>query len=186
MGKKFDQLTQSQIDFIEQQKIYFVGTAASEGLVNISPKGMDSLKIINPKQVAWLNLTGSTNETAVHIQQLPRMTLMFCAFEGAPQTLKLFGQAQVLHQADPLWSSHIKLFADSAGARQIFILNIEIVVSSCGMSVPYFSYQGERDELKKWAKKKGQAGIEQYWLDKNQQSLDGKPSHIKKLAGLTK
>ncbi|MBY4678583.1 pyridoxamine 5'-phosphate oxidase family protein [Marinobacterium arenosum] len=184
MGQQFDALTDHQIDFIQTQKLFFVGTAAQSGKVNVSPKGMDSLRILNNRQVLWLNITGSGNETSAHVQQLPRMTLMFCAFEGAPEIIRLYGQAQVLHRGHPDWPELIRHFADTRGARQLFLLDIELVQSSCGMSIPFFEYVGERDALKRWAEKKGEAGIEKYWADRNQRSLDGAETHILALTGL--
>lgn len=178
MGKRYDALTDSHIDFIERQKLFFVGTAASEGRINISPKGMDSLRVLDKSHVAWLNVTGSSNETSAHVQQNPRMTIMFCAFEGDPLILRLYGNAKVVHRNDPEWGELISLFPPLPGARQIFSLSIDMVQSSCGMAVPYFDYAGERELLSDWANKKGEDGLRKYWEEKNQFSLDGLPTHI--------
>ncbi len=178
MGKRYNELTGNDKDFISRQKMFFVGTAASEGRVNISPKGMDSLRVLNNSRVIWLNVTGSGNETSAHIQQNPRMTIMFCAFEGAPLILRLYGTAKVIHKGDPEWSELYPLLPLLPGARQIFDLTIDLVQSSCGMAVPYFDYVGERETLSEWAIKKGDDGLRKYWEDKNQTSLDGLPTHI--------
>lgn len=185
MGKQFSELSDKHIAFIEQQKLYFVGTAADSGSVNLSPKGGDSLRVISPTQIAWLNLTGSGNESAAHVLNNPRMTLMFCAFEGAPLILRAYGQASVLHNKDAEWKKYVSLFPESVAARQIFILDINMVQSSCGMSVPYFSYEGDREDLAKWSEKQGTEGIEKYWLKKNQKSIDGFESEIASRSGLS-
>lgn len=178
MGKKYDAISDRHIEFIGRQKLFFVGTATAEGRVNLSPKGMDTLRVLDGNRVVWLNVTGSGNETAAHVQQNPRMTIMFCAFEGDPLILRLYGMARVIHQTDAEWAGLYSLFKPLPGARQIFDLAIDLVQSSCGMAVPYFDYAGEREMLNDWANQKGAAGIRQYWADKNSVSLDGQPSHI--------
>jgi Pyridoxamine 5'-phosphate oxidase len=179
MGKQYEAIPDNLIDFIQKQKIFFVATAGSEGRVNLSPKGMDSLRIIDANTVHWLNVTGSGNETAAHILENQRMTLMFCAFEDTPMILRLYGKASMLQPSDTDWAQQIKNFPELPGARQIFTLNIDLVQSSCGMSVPFFDYKEERDQLNHWAEVKGEQGIEQYWTEKNALSLDGKPTGIK-------
>ncbi|WP_289283012.1 pyridoxamine 5'-phosphate oxidase family protein [Methylophaga sp. UBA5088] len=173
MGQKFDALSDRLIEFIQQQHIFFVGTATEDSRVNISPKGMDSLRVLTPNRVIWLNVTGSGNETAGHIQQLPRMTVMFTAFHGKPMILRLYGTAKVVHHNDAEWSDLYHLFDALPGARQIFDLSIELVQTSCGMAVPYYAYQGEREQLNNWAEKKGVEGIEDYWREKNAKTIDG-------------
>ncbi|WP_062269385.1 pyridoxamine 5'-phosphate oxidase family protein [Endozoicomonas arenosclerae] len=184
MGKLYQEITDEQARFIEQQKMFFVGTAAEEGTVNVSPKGMDSFRVISNQQIAWLNLTGSGNESSAHVQMNPRMTIMFCSFEGAPLILRLYGKARVLHRNDSDWSSYVSLFPETAGTRQIFILDIEQTLSSCGTAVPFYEYQEDRDTLRKSFERRGQEGVEKYWLQANQESLDGFPTHIKTLTGL--
>lgn len=184
MGKQFSELSNKHIEFIGEQKIYFVGTAATSGNVNLSPKGGDSLRVISPSKIAWLNLTGSGNESASHILKHNRMTIMFCAFDGAPLILRAYGEAQVLHNKDPEWDKYSNLFPESVAARQIFILKINLVQASCGMSVPYYHHEGDRDDLAKWSERQGQEGIEKYWLKKNQQSIDGFETDIAEKTGL--
>lgn len=178
MGKQFSELKENHIEFIAQQKIFFVGTATDTSKVNISPKGLDSLRVINTNQVAWLNVTGSGNETAAHVQTHPRMTIMFAAFEGKPVILRLYGTATAIHHNDDTWPEAYSLFTPQPGARQIFVLDIDMVQTSCGMSVPYFNYEGDRELLNDWAEKQGEQGIKEYWGNKNQQSLDGIPTRI--------
>ena len=184
MGKKFTELSNKHIEFINNQKIYFVGTALDKGNINISPKGGDTLRVIDPNTIAWLNLTGSGNETAAHILKNPRMTIMFCAFEDSPLILRAYGNASVLHQKDAEWPKYIGLFPESVASRQIFILDIKLVQTSCGMGVPNFNYVGDREELTKWSERKGKEGIEEYWAAKNQQSIDGFETEIVERAGI--
>jgi hypothetical protein len=178
MGKQYTVLTDKLVEFIKQQKLFFVGTAAETGRVNISPKGLDSLRVIDVNRIIWLNLTGSGNETAAHVQQQNRMTLMFCAFEGNPMILRVYGQATVVHQTDPQWRELSGLFEPMPGARQIFDLTIDLVQTSCGFGVPYFDFVAERDQLDQWALKKGPDGISEYWQQKNAYSIDGMETHI--------
>lgn len=178
MAKQYDTLTDSLIEFIAAQKIFFVGTATADSRVNVSPKGMDTLRVLDGKRVLWLNVTGSSNETAAHVQLDPRMTLMFCAFEGAPLILRLYGRAMAIHQNDPQWAELYARFEPLPGARQIFDLAIELVQTSCGAGVPHYQYLDDREELNEWSRNKGEDGVRQYWLDKNQFSLDGIPTHI--------
>lgn len=178
MGQQYESINERWRDFITAQKIFFVATAASEGRVNLSPKGMDTLRVLDENRVAWLNLTGSGNETAAHLRENDRMTLMFCAFEGNPVILRLYGHATAVHPRETEWRDLVSLFPAIAGARQIIDLRVDLVLTSCGMAVPFFKYEGERDELNRWAEQKGDAGIRQYWADHNQSSLDGKPTDI--------
>ena len=173
MAQQFPALSDRLIDFIHAQQLFFVGTATADSRVNISPKGMDSLRVINASRVSWLNVTGSGNETAAHVQQNPRMTLMFAAFTGKPLILRLYGKATPIHQSDPGWESLYSQFDPLPGARQIFILDIDLVQTSCGMGVPLFDYAGDREALNNWAEKQGEAGIREYWRQKHQQCIDG-------------
>ncbi|KAF0204854.1 MAG: pyridoxamine 5''''-phosphate [Gallionellaceae bacterium] len=178
MGRQYNELSNKDIQFISQQKMFFVGTATADSRVNISPKGMDSFRVLSESRVIWLNVTGSGNETSAHVQQNPRMTIMFCAFEGEPLILRFYGSAKVIHKNDTEWEELFGMFKPLPGARQIFDLSIDFVQSSCGMAVPYFNYVGERELLSDWAVKKGEDGLKSYWEEKNQQSIDGIPTHI--------
>lgn len=177
MSKRYAELPDQLIDFIERQKIFFVATAPTDGHMNLSPKGMDSLRVVDPRTVAWLSVTGSGNETAAHVLENGRMTLMFCAFEGNPLILRLYGRARMAYPRDPEWNAWYTRFKPLPGARQIFVLSIEFALSSCGMSIPYFDYAGERDQLNRWAERKGE-GIRDYWREWNAVSLDGRPTGI--------
>lgn len=178
MGQRFSALNERHKDFIKEQKIYFIGTAAVDGRVNVSPKGMDSLRVLDDNHVVWLNVTGSTNETAAHVQENDRMTVMFCSFEGSPLTLRLFGHAEVFHPRNPEWEELYALFKPNPGARQVFRMSIDMVQTSCGMSIPTYDYVADRELLNEWAEKKDRDEMVEYWKEKNQTSIDGKPSYI--------
>lgn len=178
MSEKFSELSPALVEFIQHQHIYFVGTAGAEGRVNVSPKGMDSLRVIDNNEVIWLNMTGSGNESAAHVLENRRMTVMFCSFDKQPLILRLYGNAEVIHPRDPAWPTLIGNFPDYTGARQIFRLEIDLVQTSCGYAVPHCDYKGERVTLEKWAEKRGREGVESYWTEKNTVSLDGKTTGI--------
>jgi hypothetical protein len=178
MGQQFNELSERHIKFIAEQKMFFVGTATADSRVNVSPKGMDSLRVLGKTRVAWLNVTGSGNETSAHVQQAPRMTLMFCAFDGPPLILRLYGTAKVIHKSDPEWNDLFPFFKPLPGARQIFDVALDLVQTSCGMAVPCFTHAGDRELLSEWTIKKGDEGVKRYWEEKNQMSIDGIPTHI--------
>lgn len=178
MGKRLRKLTPRLIKFISGQKIFFVATAMKDGKINLSPKGMDSFKVMDENRVLWLNLTGSGNETAAHLRHSDRITIMFCAFHGPPMILRLYGTAKVYHQRDTFWEKHISLFPVFTGSRQLIDVNIELVQTSCGFGVPFMEYKGERDLLDSWAKEKGKEGLIEYKRRKNAESIDGYPTGI--------
>ncbi len=176
-GKK---LTDSQRDFIERQPLFFVATAGSEGRVNVSPKGMDTLRVVDNERIIWLNLTGSGNETAAHLRDINRMTLMFCAFEGDPLILRVYGQAKVIHPRDAEWKTAVADFPQIAGSRQIFDLAIDLVQTSCGTGVPIMNFVQSRGEeqLAPFYEDMGPEGVKAYWKRKNSLSIDDKPTGI--------
>ncbi len=180
MARQYPAIPDHLKRFIEAQPLFFVATALADGRINLSPKGLDGLRVVGPNRVLWLNLTGSGNETAAHVQRDPRMTLMFCAFEGDPLILRLYGKAQLIAPHDPRWPDLYGWFEPTPGARQIFDFEVELVQTSCGMGVPLMCYEGQRSELLQWAERKGEAGIRAYWLEKNRTSLDGLPTGIER------
>lgn len=184
MGSSFAELSEKHIEFIEKQKIYFVATAMHIGKINLSPKGGDTLRVLNSKRIVWLNLTGSGNETSTHVINNCRMTIMFCAFEGKPLILRVYGKAKVLHRKDAEWEEYLKFFPESISSRQIFILDLDLVQTSCGMSVPYYNYAGDRDDLTNYWNRKGKDAVEKYWKKKNQKSIDGFDSELAKRVDL--
>lgn len=172
MSEKYIELSNKHIEFIELQKIFFVATATENSKVNLSPKGMDSFVVLNKNRIIWLNTTGSGNETAAHIQRNSRMTIMFCAFEGNPMIVRLYGNTKEIKPNNKNWSNLYNKFIPSAGARQIFDMQIDLVKTSCGMGVPYFDYIKEREGLEKWAKYKGEKGLQEYQKLNNSISID--------------
>ena len=175
---KFARIEESLRSFIEEQKVFFVGTAAPHGRVNIAPKGMETLRVMGRNRIVWLNLTGAENETAAHLAESPRMTIMWCSFAAKPMILRVYGDASMVHLRDDAWDELAALFPPMPGARQIFDLDVNFVLTSCGFGVPLFEFVGERDTLRRWAQQKGEEGLRKYWAESNQFSIDGKPTSI--------
>ncbi|MGL5012132.1 MAG: pyridoxamine 5'-phosphate oxidase family protein, partial [Paracoccaceae bacterium] len=161
--------------FIARQPLFFVATAAETGRVNLSPKGADTLRILDDSHIRWLNLSGSGNETAGHLRQVNRITLMFCAFEGDAMILRLYGRAKTLHPRDHAWNDAIAQFPKLAGSRQIFDITIDDIQTSCGTGVPFMTYAGDRasTELLPYYDDLGPEGVKAYWRRKNSQTIDG-------------
>lgn len=173
MATQFDQISEAHKRFIEAQHVFFVGTAADTGRVNVSPKGMDSLRVLGPDRIIWRNLTGSGNETAGHLRAVNRMTLMWCSFEAQPMILRSYGTARTLQVEDAAFGDLNALFFATEGARQIYDMQVEMVQSSCGYAVPFMEYAGPRDVLKDWSARKGHDGIRAYWRTRNTETIDG-------------
>ena len=180
MAKFYDQISDTLQDFIRAQHMFFVASAplSAEGHVNVSPKGLDCLHIFSPNQVAYLDLTGSGNETSSHLHENGRITFMFCAFDGAPNIVRLFGRGRTILPDTPEWDTLIPNFTPLAGARQIIIADIDMVQTSCGYAVPFFDYVAERDTWERWAENKGEEGLVAYRAEKNSCSLDSLPSPL--------
>ncbi|MCO6451378.1 MAG: pyridoxamine 5'-phosphate oxidase family protein [Caldilineales bacterium] len=178
MADHYAEITDKIQTFIEKQKLFFVATAAPAGRINLSPKGMDSLRLVDANTVVWLNLTGSGNETAAHLAESDRMTIMFCSFDREPLILRLYGAAVAYHRLDEEWPELVALFPDFTGARQCIRMNVDLVQTSCGFAVPFYDFVSERDALVRWHDNRGPQGIAAYWEEANQISLDGKPTGI--------
>ena len=180
MGDRFTSIEPPYQRFIEAQHMFFVATAAPDGRVNLSPKGMDSLRILSDQRVAWINVSGSGNETAAHVQAAPRMTLMFCAFEGDALILRLYGAARMTQWHEPGWAEAAAPFPAMAGARQVFELDVDLVQTSCGTGVPLMDYRAQRgpEELLPFYADMGEDGVRDYWRRKNRLSLDGAETGI--------
>jgi len=178
MARQYDSISEKLEVFIKAQKIFFVATATNDSRVNLSPKGMDSFRILDKNRVVWLNLTGSGNETAAHLLEHNRITVMFCAFEGNPMILRLYGTAKVYHPRDVEYNELIDIFPSQVGSRQIIDITVDIVQTSCGTAVPYMDFKEERMQLKESAERKGRDGIQEYWQKKNTLSIDGKLTGI--------
>ena len=181
MGKQFSSIEPAHREFIERQHIFFNASACAEGRVNLSPRDVAALRILAPHSVVYLDRTGSGNETAAHLLADGRLTLMFCAFEGSPMILRLYGRGRIIRRRSPeyttLLASHYEN-TEPPGARQMVHLSVELVQTSCGMSVPFYDYAGERDQLTRWAEVKGEAALEEYRLQKNSRSIDGFPTGL--------
>ena len=178
MAKFYDRITPELQTFIKAQHIFFVATAPLNGRVNLSPKGMDALRVINESEIAYLDLTGSGNETAAHLLESSRITLMLCSFTENPLILRLYGQGESIRPRDVAWQEYLSLFPAIAGTRQIVRVKVESVQTSCGLAVPFYEFSGDRQLLKEWAEKKGEEGVYAYWQAKNQQSIDGLPTGL--------
>lgn len=155
--------------------MFFVASAplSGDGHVNLSPKGLDCLRVLTPNRVAYLDLTGSGNETSAHLRENGRITLMFCAFIGPPQILRLYGRGETVLPGSDQWAELRPLFGEYPGARQIIVAEISRVQTSCGFAVPNYEYVGQRETLIRWANAKGDDGIETYRSESNARSIDG-------------
>lgn len=175
MAKLYPNITDELQQFIAQQQLFFVATAplSLEGHVNLSPKGLDSFRILSPNRVAYLDFTGSGNETSAHLQENGRITFMFCAFQGKPWILRLYGQGVTVLPNSPEWAAIAPAFSHLPGVRQIIMADIDRVQTSCGTGVPLYNYVGQRDDMVKWAANKGEAGVQAYHQQKNRSSIDG-------------
>ncbi|MFK7754167.1 MAG: pyridoxamine 5'-phosphate oxidase family protein [Sedimentitalea sp.] len=178
MAKQFDHIDAAQQKFIQEQHMFFVASAAPEGRVNMSPKGMDSLCITGPNTVLWMNLTGSGNETAGHLALSPRMTLMWCSFTTRPMIMRCYGTARAVHEGDPDWEALKAQFPDHRSARQVYEMTVDLVQTSCGYAVPFMDYAGERDTMQKWVDGKSDAQLRDYWRDRNTETIDGLPTGV--------
>ncbi len=177
MGKAKTALDDKTIEFIRRQRMFFVASAPSgdDGLINLSPKGLDTFAVLNPSTVAYLDLTGSGIETIAHLRQNGRIVIMFCAFDGAPNIPRLWGEGDVVEPGDEEWESLRAMFPEMPGARSVIRVRISRVADSCGYAVPLYGYEGERQTLLEWAAKKGPEAVEEYKSDNNRKSLDGLP-----------
>jgi hypothetical protein len=179
MAKFYSELDDSLQAFIAEQQMFFTATAPQEGRINLSPKGMNTFRCLDRHHVAYLDLTGSGNETAAHLYENGRMTIMFCSFTDKPMILRLYGQGRVVAPKDGVvWDELYAQFEPLPGVRQIIVLEVESAQTSCGYGVPLYDFAGERPTLREWADKKGEAGIQAYWEAKNQTSIDGLPTYV--------
>jgi hypothetical protein len=178
MAHFLQKLTPEIREFIGRQHMFFVATAPKSGRINLSPKGMDTFRVLADDCVAYLDLTGSGNETAGHIVHDGRVTIMFCSFDSKPLILRLYGRGEVVRPRDAKWRELIGNFQELPGQRQIIALRLESLQTSCGFAVPRYELVEERQTLAEYAVKKGTAGIEKYWRDKNCKTIDGLETHI--------
>ena len=185
MAKVYEVMSEELQEFIRTQHMFFVATAplGAQGRVNVSPKGLDCFRILSERQVAYLDITGSGNETSAHLLENGRITLMFCAFDGPPMILRLYGTGRTILPHHAEWEPLIQHFLVFPGTRQIILADITRVQTSCGFGVPLYEYVEQRDALVKWSQKKGEEALERYRQEKNQGSIDGLPTALADVAG---
>ena len=177
MATEHPELSDKLQSWIKEQKMFFVATAplTAEGTVNCSPKGMDTFRVLGPNTVAYLDLTGSGVETIAHLRENGRITIMFCAFTGGPKILRLYGRGSVFEKGTREYEERLTHFDEILGARAIISVELHRIIDSCGYSIPFYEYVGERDTLSKWSDRKGPAGVHAYNQANNLKSLDGLP-----------
>lgn len=184
MAKFFSELNENLREFIARQHIYFHATAPRDGRINLSPKGLDTFRILSDQRVGYLDLTGSECETAAHLAENGRLTIMFCSFDAKPLIVRLYGQGSVVRPRDPQWQELRSNFADVPGARQIVLLDIDSIMTTCGFAVPLYEFQGHREQLNDFVLKMGPDRMDEYRRERNQTSIDGLPTYL--LADSTK
>jgi hypothetical protein len=175
MGQAQQEISDALRSFIEAQRLFFVGTAplGSDGHVNVSPKGLDSFRVLHSKQVAYLDYTGSGVETIAHIRENGRLTIMFCAFDGQPRIVRLYGRGRVVEPDDAEFAQLVTRFVPEGALRSIIVLDVSRVAESCGFGVPLFEFCGHRDQLVRWAQRKSPEEQRDYRRTKNAASIDG-------------
>jgi hypothetical protein len=178
MAQQYPQITDRLQRFIESQPVFFVATAARDGRVNVSPKGLDTLRVVAPDRVVWLNLTGSGNETAAHVLDSGRMTLMFCSFGAKPLILRVYGTSTAVHEGDARWDELTPLFPELPGSRNIFDVSVDLVQTSCGFGVPQMELVEERDTMTVGLERRGPDGVRDYQQANNRISIDGFPTGL--------
>jgi len=177
MGKTVEKIGDRLREWIAAQRIFFVSTAplSEAGMVNCSPKGTDSLRVLDAHTVAYLDLTGSGVETIAHLRENGRILIMLCAFDGPPKIVRLHGRGEVLEPGSLGFETLRAIFPETPGARAIIRVDVSRISESCGFAVPLYDHVGDRDALTRWAAQKGEAGVAEYRRQKNQQSIDGLP-----------
>jgi hypothetical protein len=178
MGKVFDGIDEKLAAWIAAQRMFFVGTAprGDDGHVNLSPKGLDSFAILGPRSVAYLDLVGSGAETLAHLRENGRITFMFCAFEGLPRIVRLYGRGEAVEPGEAGWDALAAHFPAHASTRSIIRAELSRIADSCGYGVPLYQYKSDRSQLGEWAERKGPEGLRAYQLERNRESLDGLPA----------
>jgi hypothetical protein len=177
MGMTRHEIDDSLREFIQNQRIFFVATAPlrPDAHVNLSPKGLDSFRVLGPSEVGYVDYTGSGIETVAHVRENGRLTIMFCAFEGRADILRLYGKGRIVEPQDAEFSRIIGLFKPAAPVRSIVVLTISRITGSCGFGVPLYEYRGNREQLVSWSERKGAEGLRAYQKEKNAASIDGLP-----------
>jgi hypothetical protein len=177
MSKVYNRIDDGLARLISTQRLFFVATAplAAAGHLNLSPKGLESFRVIDPHTVAYLDLTGSGVETIAHLRENGRIVLMFCTFEGPPKVLRLYGRGEPIEPGDPRFAELQRRFPEQPGMRAIIVVALDRIADSCGWGVPRYRYEGDRSQLLEWADKKGPTGLDEYRAGHNLTSIDGLP-----------
>ena len=178
MAQFYEALTGELRDFIEAQPVFFTATAPNSGRINVSPKGMDTFRILDDRSVAYLDLTGSGNETSAHLRENGRITVMFCSFSRQPKILRLYGHGRVVLPSSQSWAELAPRFpgATRSGARAIVVIDVERIADSCGYAVPLMEPAQERDVLEQWAGRRSREDLIRYHEERNAVSIDGLPA----------
>ena len=177
MGKVRTEIDEALAKLIQSQHVFFVATAplSGEGNLNLSPKGLDSFRILGPRTVAYLDLIGSGVETIAHLKENGRIVMMFCAFEGPPKIVRLHGRGRVVEPHSSEFSSLVTQFPEYESMRAIIVVDVTRVSDSCGFGVPLLKFEGDRNHVFAWAQRKGPEGLRAYKQEKNLRSIDGLP-----------
>jgi hypothetical protein len=183
MSNWYKGITPELKQFIAAQNVFFVATAPREGRINLSPKGMDTFRVISPKRVIYLDITGSGNETASHLLENGRITIMFCSFDRTARIARLYGHGRSIHPRDASWDDYLAMFPPEPGVRQIMEIDIESAMTSCGYGVPFMDNLAERDTLRKYWQKRDEQTLIAYQHQENERSIDGLPTGLFSEAG---
>ncbi len=186
MSEWYKTITAELKQFIAKQKVFFVATAPHEGRINLSPKGMDTFRVVSDNRVLYLDLTGSGNETAAHLLENGRITIMFCSFDKTARIARLYGSGRAIHRGDRQWSEYLAMFPAEPGVRQIMEIDVETAMTSCGYGVPRREGLEQRDTLRKYWESRGDDEAVKYQRDKNLESIDGLPTGIPTAARIAK
>lgn len=178
MAKFYTELNESLREFIAAQHIFFHASAPSQGRINLSPKGLDTFRVLSDRRVAYLDLTGSECETAAHLAEDGRLTVMFCSFGAKPLILRLYGRGSVVRPRDADWPDLSGLFPPTPGARQVVVLDIDTVMTTCGFAVPQYEFTAHREQLTEFTRNMGEQQMDEYRRAHNQTSIDGLPTFL--------
>lgn len=178
MGKVFAEIDEALREFVERQHVFFVATAPAsvDGHVNCSPKGLDTLRILGPTTVAYLDYTGSGAETIAHLRENGRIVIMLCAFDGPPKIVRFHGRGEVIEPDAAEFAVLLAQFEPGPGVRSIIRIEVDRISDSCGFGVPLMQFERERSQHPAWAEKKGESGLETYRRERNAVSIDGIPA----------
>lgn len=177
MGKEYQEIDARMRDWIGRQKVFFVATAprADDGLINCSPKGLDSFRVLGPRQCAYADIGGSGIETVAHLKENGRIVIMLCAFDGPPKIFRFYGHGRVIEPHDPDFANFEHVFGDLPSIRNVVVVDIDTIRDSCGYGVPLYEFRGDRESLRNWVEQKTQEELLDYRIERNATSLDGLP-----------